>query len=53
MGDNPENDVPVSAETVERWKELLRRHAPTSYRELFPKFLWSLPGAPHVDIECP
>ncbi len=35
MTDDPENELPVDAETVERWKGLLRQYAPTSYRQLF------------------
>ena len=35
--DGPENERPLTEDEVERFKQFLREHAPTSYYELFPK----------------
>jgi hypothetical protein len=35
--DRPENHLPLSRAEVARRKRLLRRHAPSAYRSLFPK----------------
>ena len=42
-GDDPKDDLPVDAETVRRWKEILLWHAPTQFRRLFPEDAWNTP----------
>ena len=41
--DDLKDDLPVDAETVRRWKEILFWHAPSHYRRLFPADVWNTP----------